>query len=148
MKKTISFNSKFGWISIFEEKNKITKVKFLKTKNLHKSKILEDFKINLNNFFLGKTKTLKAPYKTKGNIMQKKIWAEIKKIKCGNTKSYGEIAKKFGISPRYVGRICGQNNLILLIPCHRVVRTDGKLGGFSAKGGILLKQKLLNFEKL
>ena len=80
--------------------------------------------------------------------MQKKIWAEIKKIKCGNTKSYGEIAKKFGISPRYVGRICGQNNLILLIPCHRVVRTDGKLGGFSAKGGILLKQKLLNFEKL
>ena len=60
MKKTISFNSKFGWISIFEEKNKITKVKFLKTKNLHKSKILEDFKINLNNFFFRKNKNTKS----------------------------------------------------------------------------------------
>ena len=43
-------------------------------------------------------------------------------------------------------KICSQNNLLLLIPCHRVVKSDGGLGGFSAKGGIKLKKKLLEFE--
>ena len=56
--------------------------------------------------------------------------------------------KKLKISPRYVGKVCGQNNHILLIPCHRVVRSDGRLGGFSAPGGIKLKQKLLSFEQV
>ena len=65
----------------------------------------------------------------------------------GRTLSYGKIAKKFKISPRYVGKICSQNNLLLIVPCHRVIRTDGTLGGFSSVGGIKLKKKLLEFEK-
>ena len=71
----------------------------------------------------------------------------MKNIKFGSTKSYGEIAKKYKISPRYVGKICGQNKLMLLVPCHRVIKSDGKMGGFSSIGGIKLKKKLLNFEK-
>ncbi len=148
MKKIISFNSKFGWISAVEEKDKITEVKFSKTKNLGNSLTLKKFKNNINNFFSKKTKTLKDPFKLEGNLLQKKIWIELKKIKFGQTKSYGEIAKKLKISPRYVGKVCGQNNHILLIPCHRVVRSDGRLGGFSAPGGIKLKQKLLSFEQV
>ena len=148
MKKIISFNSKFGWISAVEEKDKITEVKFSKTKNLGSSLTLKKFKNNINNFFSKKTKTLKDPFKLEGNLLQKKIWIELKKIKFGQTKSYGEIAKKLKISPRYVGKVCGQNNHILLIPCHRVVRSDGSLGGFSAPGGIKLKQKLLSFEQV
>ena len=65
----------------------------------------------------------------------------------GSTKSYGDIAKKHNISPRYVGKICGQNKLLLLVPCHRVIRSDGDLGGFSSSGGSNLKKKLLDFEK-
>ena len=148
MKKTISFNSKFGWITAVEEKDKITEVKFSKTKNLGNSPTLKKFKNNINNFFSKKTKTLKDPFKLGGNLLQKKIWIELKEIKFGQTKSYGEIAKKLKISPRYVGKVCGQNNHILLIPCHRVVRSDGSLGGFSAPGGIKLKQKLLSFEQV
>ena len=68
-------------------------------------------------------------------------------IKFGKTKTYGEIAKKYKISPRHVGKICGQNNLLLFIPCHRVIKTDGSLGGFTSIGGIRLKKKLLEFEK-
>ena len=77
----------------------------------------------------------------------KKIWGELRKIKKGKTKSYGEIAKKFKLSPRYVGKVCGQNQHILAIPCHRVIRSDGSLAGFSATGGKNLKRKLLEFEK-
>ncbi len=79
--------------------------------------------------------------------MQKKIWNELKKIRRGKTRTYGEIAKKLRISPRYVGRVCGENKHVIVIPCHRVIRSDGSMGGFSAKGGIKLKKKLLRFEE-
>jgi len=82
-----------------------------------------------------------------GNQIQKKVWLELKKIRPGHTKTYGEIAKKYKLSPRHVGKICGQNKLLLLVPCHRVIRTDGSLGGFSSLGGIKLKKKLLDFER-
>ena len=72
---------------------------------------------------------------------------ELKKIKFGKTKSYGEIAKKYKLSPRHVGKICGQNRIVLAIPCHRVIRSDGSLGGFSGLGGLTLKKKLLIFER-
>ena len=57
------------------------------------------------------------------------------------------IANELKISPRYVGKICGQNKIVLGIPCHRVIRSDGSLGGFSGIGGVNLKRKLLNLEK-
>ena len=81
-----------------------------------------------------------------GTIIQKKIWNELQKIKFGKTKTYGEIAKKYKLSPRHVGKICGQNNIVLVIPCHRVIRSDGALGGFSAPGGIKAKKRLLKKE--
>lgn len=148
MIKTISFFSRFGWISAVEEKGKIKKIKFSKMKSFGKSKTLTKFKNNLINFFSHKTNIIKAPMKLDGNPLQKKIWKEIIKIKYGKTKSYGEIAKKLQLSPRFVGKVCGQNNLILLVPCHRVLRSDGTLGGFSSRGGIKLKKKLLNFEQI
>ena len=86
-------------------------------------------------------------YRLFGTPLQIKIWNELSKIKYGQTKSYGEIAKKIQTSPRYVGNVCGQNNLLLIIPCHRVIKSDGSLGGFSGLGGIKLKKKLLSLEK-
>ena len=82
-----------------------------------------------------------------GNKVQIKAWNDLKKIKPGNTKSYGQMARKYKLSPRHVGKICGQNKLLLLVPCHRVIRTDGTLGGFTSSGEIKLKKKLLEFEK-
>ena len=75
-----------------------------------------------------------------GNKVQIKVWNDLKKIKPGNTKSYGQIARKYKLSPRHVGKICGQNKLVLLVPCHRVIRPDGTLDGFSSSGGIKLKK--------
>ena len=147
MIKQISIKTKFGWISAFEENGKIFKVKFGKHKNKSTSKNLKNFKINLNDFLKGKSKSIKSNFLVKGNSIQKKVWRELKNIKFGKTKTYGEIAKKYKLSPRHVGKICGQNKLLLLVPCHRVIRADGSLGGFSSLGGIKLKKKLLNFEK-
>ena len=147
MTNQISIKTKFGWITVYENKGKIFRIKFGKSKKRSKSKVLKNFKKNLLAYFMSKKTEIKAPYKTAGNKIQKKVWAELKNIRRGKTKSYGEIAKKYKISPRYVGRICSKNKLVLLIPCHRVIRTDGSMGGFTSVGGIKLKKKLLEFEK-
>ena len=143
---SLSFKTRFGWISAFEEKGKIVSIKFGKYKNKTISKNLKNLKIKINGFFNKKNRTIKSNFLIKGNIIQKKVWRELTKIKIGKTKSYGEIAKKFKLSPRHVGKICGQNKIPLAIPCHRVIRSDGTMGGFSAPRGIVLKKKLLNFE--
>ena len=147
MIKQISIKTKFGWIGAFEQNNKIYKVKFGKCKNKSTSRNLKKFKSSLNNFLTKKNKFLKFNTLIVGNSIQKKVWNELKKIKFGTTKSYGAIAKKYKLSPRHVGKICAQNKIPLAIPCHRVIRSDGSMGGFSARGGISLKKKLLEFEK-
>ena len=102
MTNQISIKTKFGWITVYENKGKIFRIKFGKSKKRSKSKVLKNFKKNLLAYFMSKKTEIKAPYKTAGNKIQKKVWAELKNIRRGKTKSYGEIAKKYKISPRYV----------------------------------------------
>ena len=146
MKKAISFNTKFGWISAIEENGKITEIKFLKTKNVGKSLILKKLKKMINKYFSKQETSFNLPLEIKGSLLQKKIWRELIKIPYGKTKSYGDIAKIVKTSPRYVGNVCGQNKHLLVVPCHRVIRTDGSLGGFSSPGGLGIKKRLLSLE--
>ena len=148
MQNTICFSTKFGWITATEQKNKVTSIRFKKSSKQRKTSfLLNKLKRDINLFFKGEMELINLPLKIEGNSIQKKVWNELRKIKKGKTKSYGEIAKKFRLSPRYIGKICGQNQHILAIPCHRVIRSDGSLAGFSTAGGINLKKKLLEFEK-
>ena len=144
---SLSFKTKFGWITAFEEKGKIVRIKFAKHRNKFISKNLMNLKNKINDFFNKKNKTVKSNFLIIGNNIQKKVWKELLNIKLGKTKSYGEIAKKYKLSPRHVGKICGQNNFLIAVPCHRVIRSDGSLGGFSSPGGLRLKKKLLDFER-
>ena len=147
MKKTISFRTKFGWMSAIEENGKITEIKFLKIKNVGKSLILKKLKKMINEYFSKQKTSFNLPLEINGSLLQKKIWKELIKIPYGKTKSYGEIAQIVKTSPRYVGNVCGQNKHLLVVPCHRVIRTDGTLGGFSSTGGLGLKKRLLNLEQ-
>ena len=148
MKNTISFKSKFGWISASEKNNKILSVSFAKSNNKGKSILLNKLKKNLINYFFKKTKKINPNILLEGSKLQIKIWKELIKIPYGKTKSYGEIAKIVKTSPRYVGNVCGQNKHLLIVPCHRVIRTDGSLGGFSSRGGLSLKKRLLIMENV
>ena len=149
MKKSITFRTKYGWISAFEEKGKITEIKFLKTKtkNIGTSRILQKLRDKIQSYFSNKITSFNLPLDIRGSLLQKNIWKELKKIPYGKTKSYGDIAKIVKTSPRYVGNVCGQNKHLLIIPCHRVIRTDGSLGGFSGSGGLSLKKRLLKLEQ-
>ncbi len=77
---------------------------------------------------------------------QQSVWAELLKIKAGQTRSYGEIAERIGRpkAVRAVGGACGANPIPVLVPCHRVLAANQKLGGFS--GGLGWKKRLLAAE--
>lgn len=79
---------------------------------------------------------------------EKKVWAAIKKIPKGSTLSYKDLAIQIGHphSARAVANACGKNPEPITTPCHRVIRSDGKPGGYSAPGGIKKKVKLLALE--
>lgn len=83
---------------------------------------------------------------SQGTSFQRQVWKEVKKIAYGHTSSYQRIAQQIG-SPnaqRAVGQANAQNPIPLIIPCHRVIRSDGKLGGYG--GGVEIKKRLLELE--
>ena len=86
--------------------------------------------------------------KLKGTQFQLKVWSFLKKIPKGKLKTYAQVAKAIGKpkAVRAVANAIGKNPFPPKIPCHRVIRSDGKLGGYSAKGGIKTKKKLLKNE--
>ena len=81
----------------------------------------------------------------KGTKFQKRVWKELLKIPFGETRSYKEIAISIGNpnSYRAVANACGKNPYPVTIPCHRAIKSDGSIGGYSAKGGIKRKRMLL-----
>ena len=84
-----------------------------------------------------------------GTDFQKKVWNEIKKIPRGSTLTYKELAKKIDKPRAYraVANACGKNPYPMKIPCHRAIRSDGSIGGYSGIGGSTTKLKLLIEEK-
>ena len=85
-----------------------------------------------------------------GTKFQIKVWNYLKKIPKGKVKTYKQIAKAIGMpkAARAVANACGKNPYAPKIPCHRVIRSDGGLGGYSGRGGIKQKLKLLRSEKI
>ena len=89
-------------------------------------------------------------YKKKliGTDFQIKVWNAISKIPKGKVKTYKELARSIRKpkASRAVANACGKNPFPIKIPCHRVIRSDGRLGGYSGNGGIKTKRKLLRSE--
>ena len=86
----------------------------------------------------------------KPSHFQRLVWEEIEKIPYGKTMTYKEIAIKIGRpkSSRAVANACGKNPLPIIRPCHRVICSNGELGGYSGSGGARLKKILLKIESL
>ena len=84
----------------------------------------------------------------KGTKFQLKVWSYLKKIPRGSIKTYSQVAKAIGkpLAVRAVANAIGKNPCAPQIPCHRVIRSDGSLGGYSGKGGVKTKRFLLKKE--
>jgi len=101
----------------------------------------------VEEFFAGKRENFDFRLAPKGSTFQKRVWDELVRIPFGETISYGELARRIGnpAASRAVGRANATNPIALIVPCHRVIGTNGKLTGYA--GGIELKEKLLAWER-
>ena len=103
---------------------------------------------DLKSYFSGKKVSFRQPLDLSGGTpFQKKVWKAMQRIPPGQTKSYSWLARQTGgkNKARAAGAACGANPIPIVVPCHRVVRSDGGLGGYG--GGLAAKRKLLNVEK-
>jgi len=136
-------------------------VDFLKTEKVFLSRLKERFpgKIirdnrknrnvvnQLKKYMKGELQRFDCKLDFRGTPFQKRVWSALAKIPYGRTRSYRDIAQEIGHPNafRAVGNANGRNSIPLIIPCHRVIESDGGLGGFGH--GVKVKEQLLDFEK-
>lgn len=125
-------------ISIVDERRKSSKFTPL---------ILREAYRQLREYFDGKRMDFELKLLMEGTDFQKRVWTELLNIPCGKVTTYKCIAEKIGNhrASRAVGNANNKNNILIIVPCHRVVGSDGKLSGY--REGIAVKEWLINHEK-
>jgi len=111
------------------------------------TKPIKSIKKELKKYFAGKLKKFKTPILFEGTSLQNSVWKNVKKIPYGTTVSYSEISKQISNPKaiRAVASAIGNNQLAIIIPCHRVISKSGEMGGYS--GGLYRKKHLHELEK-
>lgn len=145
----IQINSPLGFLEIAEENNTIIYIKFIEQFTVIKedtSYYLSKCIAQLNEYFDGKRNSFDLKLNPEGTDFQKEVWKELLKIPYGETRTYQQIANAIGDpgASRAVGNANNKNPIPIIIPCHRVLSSDGKLTGYA--GGIQRKEWLLNHE--
>lgn len=140
----------FGIIKITTDENYLLSISFTKRigkDSVNPPEILKETKKQLKEYFEGKRKNFQLNYKIEGTEFQRLVLEQVSKINFGEVKTYKQIAEEVNHPRAYraVG-LCNKNNRIpIIIPCHRVIGSDGSLTGYAL--GLRMKEKLLNFEK-
>lgn len=118
------------------------------SKNNASNKTIDQCIRQLDGYFKGKRKTFSLPLLLIGTEFQKKVWNMLSKIPYGEIISYKSLAQSIGHSKAYraVGTANAKNNFPIIIPCHRVISANGRLGGYAL--GLDVKIKLLGLEKV
>ncbi len=144
---SILTGSPVGILTLTEENGAITELLFGACRPQgEKSALLAEAERQLDEYFAGKRRAFHLPLNPEGTEFQKKVWNALRGIPCGETRSYGDIARAVG-SPRAfraVGMANHSNPISIIIPCHRVIGADGSLTGYG--GGLYIKTFLLELE--
>jgi methylated-DNA-[protein]-cysteine S-methyltransferase len=147
------YETQVGKISVTEEDGAVTGLFFgVKEKPLNselkETALLKAVKLQLDEYFNKKRQVFNLPLKLEGTVFQKRVWQELLKIPYGETRSYGEIARALNIpkGARAVGLANNKNPVSIIVPCHRVIGSDGKLVGYG--GGLPVKEALLRLESI
>jgi methylated-DNA-[protein]-cysteine S-methyltransferase len=150
-KAVASLDTPIGPITLIAQGEKIIRVELgKKARPEGSSKVLTEARNQLEAYFSGKLERFTVPIETVGTEFQKSVWKEISKIGFGRKLSYGQIAAKIGnpAASRAVGAAVGSNPTPLLVGCHRVLGSTGKITGFTGGKGIKTKAWLLEHEQI
>ena len=142
------FSTTLGNFLLEEVEGQICRLTATKEPVRGTSPLAKETRRQLNEYFQGERREFQLPYRFAGTPFQEKVWNALTEIPYGETRSYGEIAKRIGEpkAARAVGQAVNRNPIWIVIPCHRIVGAGGKLTGYA--GGLELKQQLLDLEQL
>lgn len=147
-----SYMLPIGKIAIVEEEGYITHIMleerlYIEARITEETPLIKEAYNQLNEYFKGQRKEFDLPLKPKGTPFQIKCWEALKTIPYGKTWTYKQLANAIGNEKacRAVGGANNKNPIIIVIPCHRVIGTNGQLVGYA--GGIHIKEILLSIEK-
>lgn len=107
---------------------------------------LTEARRQMDAYFDGSTAPFDLPFRPAGTPYHQQVWLALSAIPHGRTVTYGELAAQTGSAARAIGVACGANPLPILIPCHRVLAANGRMGGYSGSGGTTTKLALLRLE--
>ena len=138
--------SPVGILGLIEERNRITRLVWKGENSGFRSVVLKQAVAQMEAYFAGDLDQFDLPLATVGTPFQQQVYAAMLAIPMGQTRTYGDIAAKLGVPAHPVGQACGSNPIPIIIPCHRVVASDG-IGGYSGAGGVEMKIRLLRHEK-
>ena len=127
----LEFNGDKLLSASLDKKTIVSKQSLSLDKNTHSSQIKSVMK-KVNSYFSSAISLNSIPIDAQGTPFQKSVWHELSKIPLGETRTYGDIAKKLNSSPRAVGNACRKNPIAIIVPCHRVVSAKG-LGGYAGE---------------
>lgn len=140
-----------GWLEITANEEALEALSFVETPERpldgSSNPVVRQLVKELDRYFAGEPTTFTVPLASEGaSPFQRRVWDALKEIPYGTTASYGQIAKAVGNPKacRAVGSANGSNRIPIVIPCHRVIKSDGKLGGFGS--GVAVKKRLLELE--
>lgn len=143
----ISLHSPVGDLTLFEHDGKIVAVEWGWVEDQDETALLTEARRQLEDYFAGDREAFDLPLDPAGGTaFQMRVWNAMRSIPFGHVRTYGDLAAELGTSSRAVGTACGRNPLPILIPCHRVVGTGGRLGGYSGWEGTDTKKRLLALE--
>lgn len=133
-------------VAILWEKDRPRRVRLGEMVADFRHPVLVETELQLREYFSGKRKTFSIALDMRGTRFQKEVWEALLAIPFGETRSYGQLAKQLGNprATRAVGAANGRNPISIIVPCHRVVGSSGKLTGFA--GGLETKARLLSLE--
>ncbi len=113
---------------------------------LPQDKLLRKAIRQIEQYFAGKRRRFDLPMAPAASPFQARVRQAVIDIPYGEAASYGGVAHILNSGPRAVGQACGRNDLVLLVPCHRVIGAGGTLGGYGSTSGLERKRRLLEFE--
>jgi len=143
---TLSLDSPLGPLTLVQQEDALTALHWERAACETPTPLLEDAARQLGDYFAQRRRTFNLPLSPAGCAFEQSVWAAMARIPYGQWRSYGELAAEVEGEPQAVGQACGSNPLPILIPCHRVLAAQGRMGGYSGKGGLKTKQALLVLE--
>jgi methylated-DNA-[protein]-cysteine S-methyltransferase len=143
----LSLETPLGWMTLVEEDGRLTALAWSgKRAAGEPTPLLLEAKGQLLQYFAGDRREFALPLEPAGVPFEQRVWALMREIPYGQTRSYGELARALAAMPQDIGLACGRNPLPILIPCHRVLAAEGRLGGYSGGKGTETKRHLLVHE--